>query len=93
MPEINNAKRCIVTPLLPFQPSEIGKILLVCALAKFLSDRKDDKNQLLTIVLALVIGLVPSFLVFGQPDLGTAIIYLMVIVLRRNPFLRNYSMD
>lgn len=79
MPARGGSSRWIDFGFFSFQPSEIGKILLVCALAKFLSDRKDDKNQLLTIVLALVIGLVPSFLVFGQPDLGTALIYLAVI--------------
>ncbi len=80
MPGRHGSSRWIeIGSLISFQPSEVGKIILVCALAKFLSDRKDNKNQLMTIVLSLIIGLVPALLVFGQPDLGTALIYLAVI--------------
>ncbi|HIC42350.1 MAG TPA: rod shape-determining protein RodA, partial [Pelagibacterales bacterium] len=42
-------------------------------MAKFLSDRRDNKNQFITIILTLIVGLIPAILVFGQPDLGTAI--------------------
>ena len=79
MPERGGSHRWIGIGAFSFQPSELGKILLVFALAKFLSDRKDDKNQLTTILFALAIGLIPALLVFGQPDLGTALIYLAVI--------------
>ena len=79
MPERGGSSRWIEIGPISFQPSEIGKILIVCALAKFLSDRKDNKNQLLTIIYSLSIGLFPALLVFIQPDLGTALIYLAVI--------------
>ena len=79
MPERGGSHRWICFGSICYQPSEIGKIFLVCAIAKFLSDRKDSKNQLKTIVLTLVIGLIPALIVFGQPDLGTALIYLAVI--------------
>ena len=39
MPEINKAQRWIVTPFVTFQPSEIGKIFLIFAIAKFLSEK------------------------------------------------------
>ena len=79
MPEKGGSHRWICFGSICFQPSEIGKVILVCALAKFLSDRKDDKNELLTIAYALIIGLIPALLVFKQPDLGTGLIYLAVI--------------
>jgi len=79
MPEKSGSHRWIDIGLFSFQPSEFGKILLVSTIAKFLSDRKDDKNQLKTIILTLTIGFIPALLVFGQPDLGTALIYLAVI--------------
>jgi len=79
MPERGGSSRWIEIGPFSFQPSEFGKIILVCALAKFLSDRKDNKDQFITIILSLIIGLIPALLVFGQPDLGTALIYLAVI--------------
>ena len=79
MPERGGSSRWIEMGPFSFQPSEFGKIILVCALAKFLSDRKDNKDQFITIILSLIIGLIPALLVFGQPDLGTALIYLAVI--------------
>ena len=78
MPKINHAKRWIITPFFQFQPSEIGKIILILALAKFLSDRKDNNNQLLTVVITLVIVSIPASLVLFQPDLGTSIIYGLI---------------
>ncbi len=79
MPERGGSHRWICLASICFQPSEIGKILLVCTLSKFLSDTKDSKNQLKTIISALAIGLLPAVLVFGQPDLGTSLIYIAVI--------------
>ena len=43
MPERGGSSRWIEMGPFSFQPSEFGKIILVCALAKFLSDRKDNK--------------------------------------------------
>jgi len=79
MPSRGGAQRWILFGPFSMQPSEIGKIIIVFAIAKFLSDRKDNKKQLLTIIYTLIIALIPALLVFRQPDLGTAIIYITVI--------------
>ena len=80
MPIEKGAHRWIfIGSFFSFQPSEFGKILLVFTIAKFLSDRKENKNQIETIIYTLMIGFVPALLVFGQPDLGTGLIYLAVI--------------
>ena len=76
MPVRGGAQRWIILGGFSIQPSEIGKLIVVFAIAKFLSDRKVDKNQLKTIILTLTIGLIPALLVLGQPDLGTSIIYI-----------------
>jgi len=78
MPIRGGAQRWIILGPLSIQPSEIGKIILVFTLAKFLSDRKDDKNQLQTVIYSIAASLIPALLVFKQPDLGTAIIYLAI---------------
>jgi rod shape determining protein RodA len=62
-----------------FQPSEFGKLAFVLALAGFLADRARD-GALATTTRMLGLGLIPVLLVFAQPDLGTALVYLAALV-------------
>ena len=61
-----------------FQPSEFGKLLFVLALAGFLSERT-RVGTFGTTVRTLGLGLIPVVLVFAQPDLGTALVYLAAL--------------
>ena len=61
-----------------FQPSEFGKLAVVLALAGFLADRERD-GALGTTMRTLGLGLIPVLLVFAQPDLGTALVYLAAL--------------
>jgi len=61
-----------------FQPSEFGKLAFVLALAGFLADRARD-GALATTTRMLGLGLIPVLLVFAQPDLGTALVYLAAL--------------
>jgi rod shape determining protein RodA len=69
------SKRWIDLGFFRFQPSEFGKLLFVLALAGFLADRARRIGEPRTTLLALGVALVPIFLVFVQPDLGTALVY------------------
>jgi rod shape determining protein RodA len=61
------------------QPSEIMKICLVFALAKyFYSIDADEIGQIRYTIIPILMILIPVLLVFNQPDLGTAIILLLV---------------
>jgi rod shape determining protein RodA len=62
-----------------FQPSEFGKLLFVLALAGFLAERARRANERRTTVKLLGLGLIPVVLVFAQPDLGTALVYLSAL--------------
>jgi rod shape determining protein RodA len=62
-----------------FQPSEFGKLLCVVAIAGFLSERARDVNEVGTTLRALGLGAIPILLVFVQPDLGTALVYLAAL--------------
>jgi rod shape determining protein RodA len=62
-----------------FQPSEFGKLLFVIALAGFLAERQRLVGSAGTTLRALGLGLVPVLLVFAQPDLGTALVYLAAL--------------
>ncbi len=61
------------------QFSEIFKPLLALCLASFLSNRQDTSSWTLFFVFALLFPVV--FLIFKQPDLGSALIYLFVVIL------------
>jgi len=62
-----------------FQPSEFGKLLFVLALAGFIAERSRRIDEIGTTLRVIGLGLVPTVLVFAQPDLGTALVYLAAL--------------
>jgi len=62
-----------------FQPSEFGKLLFVLALAGMLAERERLIGTWETTLKVVGLGLVPAVLVFAQPDLGTALVYLAAL--------------
>ena len=80
------SKRWIDIGPFQFQPSEFGKLLFVLALAGFLADRARRLGDPRVVLQAIGLALVPILLVFKQPDLGTALVYvaaLAAVPLRR----------
>ncbi len=73
-----SAQRWLQLGFLPVQPSEIAKILLVVSLAKYFADRESEHQHWWHILFSLVLVGIPAGLIYLQPNLGTAII-LMVI--------------
>ena len=71
------SKRWIETPFMTFQPSELGKVLLVVALAGFIVDRMRGADGRQTTARVMLLGLVPTMLVMAQPDLGTSLVYVI----------------
>jgi rod shape determining protein RodA len=67
--------RWIELPFFTFQPSELGKVLLIVTLAAFVIDRSRERSDVRRTLRLLAIGLFPAALVFLQPDLGTALVY------------------
>ncbi|MBM2821486.1 MAG: hypothetical protein HW413_232 [Thermoleophilia bacterium] len=72
---IRGSKRWIDLGFIQFQPSELGKVLFVLAIAGFLVDRVGRVTRWRTIFSAIGLGAAPILLVFLQPDLGTALVY------------------
>lgn len=62
------------------QPSEFAKIVVVVALARYLSDHNLQMNHFSANLFPLVIALIPSIIVLQQPDLGTAIILMTPVI-------------
>jgi rod shape determining protein RodA len=71
------SKRWIETPVMNFQPSELGKVLLVLALSGFVVDRLRGAGSRETTARVMLLGLIPAMLVMAQPDLGTAMVYVV----------------
>ncbi|MDA3839405.1 MAG: rod shape-determining protein RodA [Candidatus Delongbacteria bacterium] len=63
-----------------FQPSEIGKFIMICALASYYSNGKIFWNDRKYLITGVLITLAPAILVFKQPDLGTSLVYIFLYV-------------
>jgi rod shape determining protein RodA len=62
------------------QPSEFIKMIVVVALARYLSELRSSKYMtLVQIIKACVIVFIPVGLILLQPDLGTSLTYLPII--------------
>jgi len=72
---IRGSKRWLDLGVIQFQPSELGKVLFVLALAGFVVGRVGPTTKWRTILSVIGLGAVPILLVFMQPDLGTALVY------------------
>jgi rod shape determining protein RodA len=72
---VRGSKRWINLGVIQFQPSELGKVLFVLAIAGFLVERAGRVTGWRTVLTALALGGAPIVLVFLQPDLGTALVY------------------
>jgi rod shape determining protein RodA len=68
-------KAWIPLPGFNFQPSELGKVLLVVTLSAFVVDRMRRMGRDTTARIMLL-GLIPTMLVIAEPDLGSALVYV-----------------
>ena len=71
------SRRAFEFPFFAFQPSELGKLLLVLALAGFVIDGARRGSPIRRTVRYLALGLAPAALVFLQPDLGTSMVLVV----------------
>lgn len=73
------AQRWIDLKFIQLQPSEIMKIALVLALARFFHRlASEDIGRPTSLIVPILLVLAPTALVLAQPDLGTAVMLLMV---------------
>jgi rod shape determining protein RodA len=71
------SRRAIQLPFFEIQFSELGKVLLVVALAGFIVDRSRSLGSGATAVRIMVLALVPAAMVLAQ-DLGSGTVYVVV---------------
>jgi rod shape determining protein RodA len=73
------AQRWLQLGPVSFQPSELSKLTLIVALAAFFSERKKIENFWQAGYLLALVGL-PFSLIFKQPDLGTALVFVAILL-------------
>jgi rod shape determining protein RodA len=72
---VRGSQRWIEFGSFRFQPSELGKILLVLFLAGFVADRAKRVSEWRVLWSVLGLAAVPIVLVFKEPDFGSALVY------------------
>jgi rod shape determining protein RodA len=78
----HGSQRWIVWGGFSFQPSELMKLTIILALARYFDNHKIKKEgcQLKELVAPFFIVFVPFLFILKQPDLGTALILLLIFV-------------
>jgi len=74
------AERWLVLGPLRIQPSELAKLATILAVSRFLSDKYANVNKFKYLSLSVVLILIPFVLIARQPDLGTALVFLVLII-------------
>jgi rod shape determining protein RodA len=72
------SQRAINLPFFSFQASELGKVLLILALAAFVVDRSRRLRERDTTARVMLAALVPAMFVIAQPDLGSGMVYMVI---------------
>jgi len=77
----HGSKRWLVVGGFFLQPSEVVKLTVILALAKYFDDNKTDESyNLRKLLLPFLIALLPFLLILKQPDLGTALILIVLFL-------------
>ncbi len=78
-PPINQARRWIRIGPIGMQPSEFAKVAFILALSRYLMFR-ENYRRLRGLVFPLAMTVVPVLLILREPDLGTATVFLPVLL-------------
>ena len=73
------AQMSVTVAGLDFQFSEVSKVLMVAVLAAYLASRRERVGRLSTILVAGALMAIPTYLVYDQPDLGTALVFVAIL--------------
>ena len=78
--KISGSRSWISIGFLGFQPSELAKITTIFAMALFLTKTNINIDSFKDLLYLLAIGLFPVMLILLEPDMGTAMVFLAMIV-------------
>jgi rod shape determining protein RodA len=77
---VRGSHRWIELPLFRFEPSELAKVVLCVTLSAFVFENVRRSFGFGTTLRLLALGLAPAALVFLQPDLGTGIVLVVIVI-------------
>ena len=79
--EVNGARRWIEVAGFTLQPSELAKVAVIVATARYFSrTRAQDGLSIKDLIVPLGVVAVPMALILREPDLGTALIVLFIFL-------------
>ena len=79
--QISGSKSWLMVGAVGFQPSEIAKIGTIMAIAAYLSRNNSNIDSFKDIFITLSIGFTPVLLILMEPDMGTSIVFMGVILI------------
>lgn len=79
--QISGSKSWLVIGAVGFQPSELAKIATIMAIAAYLSRNSSNIDSFKDILFTLIIGFTPVMLILLEPDMGTSIVFMGVILM------------
>jgi len=79
--QISGSKSWLMFGAIGFQPSEIAKVATIMAIAAFLSRNNSNIDSFKDILITLAIGFTPVLLILLEPDMGTALVFVVVILI------------
>ncbi|MFD0694693.1 FtsW/RodA/SpoVE family cell cycle protein [Paenibacillus sp. GCM10027628] len=78
---INGSQRWINLHFMQFQPSELVKVFVILMLANMLDKRKGEYLRLFQDIIPMIVVVgIPFLLVMKQPDLGTSIVFICILI-------------
>nr|HPL18009.1 rod shape-determining protein RodA [Spirochaetota bacterium] len=77
---VRNTRAWLNFGVFSIQPSEFMKLGLVIILAKYLEIRERDITRLRELVVPALLTFIPMLIILKQPDFGTAIIFIPILL-------------
>lgn len=74
----HGAARWIDFGIFKLQPSELAKLVMIIVLAKYFSQKGEVMLSFKSLAVSLVYTVIPVILIILQPDLGTALVLLVI---------------
>src|SRR3989338_3315212 len=75
---IRAVRSWIVVHTFQFEPSEMAKLVIIILLAKYFSQKHAEIYRVRHVVASFIYTAIPAFLIFIQPDLGSAFIFFII---------------
>jgi rod shape determining protein RodA len=74
------ARRWIDLVVFDLQTSELAKVFLIAAFAAFLAEGEEMRHRFRFVMVAVLYVALPAAIIFLQPDLGTALVFVVVLL-------------